>query len=153
MKPMSNAREIKTCAKKTVAYRRLTAPTRRRDRRRASFPPSEQAMLCWIEAAARFHTDPAHHAIVALKTVELPTSDDSTAPALYVWEVAWCEVRNAIQWEFVVWDVSGYGVRFRDCASREEAMALYRLPPEQGIAEVNGTPGVHLRAATPQNRL
>lgn len=107
---------------------------------------NERAMLFWLDTTARYHTDPVRDVLVAFKTVEEPASDDAGLSTLYVWEVAWRRERDGIKWEFIVWDVSGYGVRFLDCASRDEAMALYNLPVEQGIAAVQHAPGVYLRA-------
>jgi hypothetical protein len=106
---------------------------------------TERAMLFWLETATRYHTDPAHDVVVALKTIEGVASDGEDIQALYVWEVAWCRERDGIKWRFIVWDVSGYGVRFRDCASRDEAMRLYSLPVEQGLAAAQHSPGVYLR--------
>lgn len=105
-----------------------------------------RALLFWLETAARYHTDPAHDVIVALKTIEGPAGDETGLPALYVWEVAWRRERGEINWHFIVWDASSYGVRFLDCAGRDEAMALYHLPVEQGIAAVQRAPGIYLRA-------
>lgn len=108
--------------------------------------PDERAMLFWLDTAARYHTDPVRDVIVALKTVEFPAGDGASASALYVWEVAWSRGADCIKWQFIVWDVSGYGVRFLDCADRDEAMVLYNLPVERGIAAVPHAPGVYLRA-------
>lgn len=107
---------------------------------------SDHAMLRWLNLAVRYHS--ARHAdvIVAFKTVAGPDVADGL-PALYVWEVAHCCQPKGMQWAFIVWDVTGFGVRFRDCADRDEAMALYALPTEQGIAAVQVSPGVYLRRA------
>lgn len=107
---------------------------------------NERAMLFWLDMAARYHTDPVRDVLVALKTVEGPAHDDRRLATLYVWEVAWHRERDGRKWRFIVWDVSGYGVRFLDCADRQEAMALYNLPVEQGIAAVQNALGVYLRA-------
>lgn len=107
---------------------------------------NERAMLFWLDTAARYHTDPVRDVIVALKTVEAPASHADAPSALYVWEVAWCRGPDGIKWQFIVWDVSGYGVRFHDCASRDEAMALYALPVAEGIAATQRSPGVYLRS-------
>lgn len=111
--------------------------------------PNERGLLFWLDWAARYHTDPVRDIIVALKTVEHLPSGDRAAPSLYVWEVAWYRRCDGIKWQFIVWDVSGYGVRFLDCASKAEAMALYALPVEEGIAAVRSAPGVYWRAECP----
>lgn len=109
-------------------------------------PPtsSDHAMLRWLNVAVRYHSVRHADVIVAFKTVAGPDVVDGL-PALYVWEVAHCREPEGMRWAFIVWDVSGSGVRFRDCADRDEAMALYALPTEQGIAAVHGCPGVYLR--------
>lgn len=104
------------------------------------------ALLFWLKTAARYHTDPAHDVIIALKTIEGPPNEETGLPTLSVWEVAWRRERGQIKWHFIVWDVSSYGVRFLDCACRDDAIALYHLPVDQGIAAVQHAPGVYLRA-------
>lgn len=107
--------------------------------------PNERALLFWLDAAARFHTDPVRDVMVALKTVEHPASQPGKAAHLYVWEVAWYREQDAIKWHFIVWDVSGYGVLFHPCASREEAMTLFAQPVACGLASIRNSPGVYLR--------
>jgi len=95
---------------------------------------NERAMLFWLDTAARFHTDPVRDVIVALRSVEQPATRPGEAPLLYVWEVAWHRDPEGIKWLFIVWDVSGYGVRFHPCASRAEAMTLFEQPVVGGLA-------------------
>ena len=107
--------------------------------------PNERALLFWLDSAARFHTDPVRDVMVAIKTVEYPAAQPGKAAHLYVWEVAWYREQDAIKWHFIVWDVSGYGVRFHPCANREEAMTLFAQPVACGLASVRNSPGVYLR--------
>ncbi len=107
--------------------------------------PNERALLFWLDAAARFHTDPVRDVMVAIKTVEHPATQPGKAAHLYVWEVAWYREQDGIKWHFIVWDVSGYGVRFHPCASREEAMALFAQPVACGLASIRNSSGVYLR--------
>jgi hypothetical protein len=107
--------------------------------------PNERALLFWLDAAARFHTDPVRDVMVAIKTVEYPAAQPGKAAHLYVWEVAWYREQDAIKWHFIVWDVSGYGVRFHPCVSREEAMALFAQPVAGVLASVRNSTGVYLR--------
>lgn len=108
--------------------------------------PNERAMLFWLDTAARFHTDPVRDVIVALRTVEQPATRPGEAPLLYVWEVAWHRDPEGIKWLFIVWDVSGYGVRFHPCASRAEAMTLFEQPVVGALAAIASTAiGVFLR--------
>jgi hypothetical protein len=104
---------------------------------------NERAMLFWLDTAARFHTDPVRDVIVALRTVEQPAPRPGEAPLLYVWEVAWHRDSEGIKWLFIVWDVSGYGVRFHPCASRADAMTLFEQPVVGGLAATAS--GVFLR--------
>lgn len=108
---------------------------------------ADPAVTHWLDTFHRYHTDPVRDVIAALKTVEVPASHADEPSTLYVWEVAWCCERDNINWKFIVWDVPGYGVRFLECQGQSEAMALYNLPTEQGIAAVQHAPGVYLRAA------
>lgn len=108
--------------------------------------PNERAMLFWLDTAARFHTDPVRDVIVALRTVEQPATRPGEAPLLYVWEVAWHRDPEGIKWLFIVWDVSGYSVRFHPCASRAEAMTLFEQPVVGDLAAIASTAsGVFLR--------
>ena len=59
--------------------------------------------------------------------------------------LAWYREQDGIKWHFIVWDVSGYGVRFHPCASREEAMALFAQPVACGLASIRNSSGVYLR--------
>ncbi len=104
---------------------------------------NERAMLFWLDTAARFHTDPVQDVIVALRTVEQPAPRPGEGPLLYVWEVAWHRDPDGIKWLFIVWDVSGYGVRFHPCASRAEAMTLFEQSVVGGLAATAS--GVFLR--------
>ena len=107
--------------------------------------PNERALLFWLDAAARFHTDPVRDVMVALKTVEHPATQPGEAAHLYVWEVAWYREQDEIKWHVIVWDVSGYGVRFHPCANREEAMSLFAQPVAEALASIRNSPGVYLR--------
>ena len=107
--------------------------------------PNERALLFWLDTAAHFHTDPVRDVIVALRTVEQPATKQDEPPLLYVWEVAWHRDPDGIKWLFIVWDVSGYGVRFHPCANRAEAMSLFEQPVAGGLAAVHQATGVYLR--------
>ena len=138
----------------TVRGRIQDTPARRRGTRgsrlmaepsgTAAAHSSDDAMRRWLGLAVGYHSARYLDQIVAFKTVAGPGGVDGL-PALYVWEVAHCREPDGMRWAFIVWDVSGGGVRFRDCADRDEAMALYALPTERGIAAVQGCPGVYLR--------
>ena len=41
--------------------------------------PNERALLFWLDAAARFHTDPVRDVMVAIKTVEHPATQPGKA--------------------------------------------------------------------------
>lgn len=109
-------------------------------------PPASthDAMLRWLDLAVRYHSARYLDQIVAFRTVAGPGGVDGL-PALYVWELTRSREPSGIGWVFTVWDVSGHGVRFLDCASEEEALRLYSLPLAEGLAAVVHAPGVRLR--------
>lgn len=110
----------------------------------AALIASDSAMLRWLDMAVRYHSARYLDEIVAFKTVAGPGVVDGL-PALYVWEVARTQEADGMRWAFIVWDVSGLGVRFLECAGEADAMRLYDLPLTDGLAAVAHAPGVRMR--------
>ncbi len=116
----------------------------RRGAAQAALMASDSAMLRWLDMAVRYHSTRYADAVVAFKTVAGPGEVDGL-PALYVWEVCRSHEPSGVGWAFIVWDVSGLGVRFLECASEADAMRLYDLPVADGLAAVAQAPGVRMR--------
>lgn len=104
---------------------------------------TDPAVAYWLDTFHHYHTDGSLYLPCMLKLVEVRGGESSgdAQPGRYACEVALSSDARGQRWMFIVWDIDVPSMRFCQCASQQEAMALYDRPDAVTVP----TCGVRLR--------
>lgn len=107
---------------------------------------TDRSMCYWRDVFRRYHSGRGAPLPHALKFVDAPAEGikgdaGQIASGRYACEVALCRETTTERWLLIVWEIDVPGMRFCECASQQEAMALYDRPDAVTVP----TCGVRLR--------